>query len=121
MPLTIEGSRLEDALTTGGSKQYDFLATSTGRFCAERWRHVVVWSDARSVCRVGLAGGAGLSLPDQHISVAEKTIRGDLGLSEEQMGLILGPAFFWTYALAQIPSSRLGERLGARRSLPLFA
>ena len=55
------------------------------------------------------------------IGVAEKTIRTDLGLSEDQMGLILGPAFFWTYALAQIPSSRLGERLGARISLPIFA
>ncbi|MBS0204896.1 MAG: MFS transporter [Planctomycetes bacterium] len=55
------------------------------------------------------------------ISVAEKTIRGDLGLTEQQMGNILGPAFFWTYAFAQIPSSRLGERLGARISLPLFA
>jgi sugar phosphate permease len=54
------------------------------------------------------------------IGVAEKTIRTDLGLTEGEMGLILGPAFFWTYALAQIPSSRLGERWGARVSLPCF-
>lgn len=55
------------------------------------------------------------------ISVAAKSIRADLDLTEEQLGWILGPAFFWTYAFAQIPSSRLGERLGARLSLPLFA
>ncbi len=55
------------------------------------------------------------------ISVVQKTIREDLQLTEAQLGFILGPAFFWTYALAQIPSSRFGERLGARLSLPLFA
>ncbi|MEK6258796.1 MAG: MFS transporter [Planctomycetota bacterium] len=77
---------------------------------------------ARFVVSAWLAGMAALAyLCRTSISVAEKTIRGDLGLSEEQMGLILGPAFFWTYALAQIPSSRLGERLGARLSLPCFA
>ncbi len=55
------------------------------------------------------------------IGVIATPIRLDLGLTEAQMGLILGPAFFWTYALAQIPASRLGERLGARISLPCFA
>ena len=55
------------------------------------------------------------------ISVVQKTIREDLQLTEAQLGFILGPAFFWTYALAQIPSSRFGEMLGARISLPLFA
>ena len=44
------------------------------------------------------------------ISVVQKTIREDLQLTEAQLGVILGPAFFWTYALAQIPSSRFGER-----------
>ena len=53
--------------------------------------------------------------------VAESQLRADLGLSESQMGFILGPAFFWTYALAQIPTAWLGERYGTRRCLPVFA
>ena len=53
--------------------------------------------------------------------VAESQLRADLGLSESQMGFILGPAFFWTYALAQIPTAWLGERYGTRRCLPVFS
>jgi len=53
--------------------------------------------------------------------VAESDLRADLGITEEQMGFILGPAFFWTYALAQIPTAWLGERFGSRRCLPAFA
>lgn len=53
--------------------------------------------------------------------VAESQLRADLGLSESQMGFILGPAFFWTYALAQIPTAWLGERYGTRRCLPIFS
>lgn len=55
------------------------------------------------------------------LPVAESQLRAELGISEEQMGFILGPAFFWTYALAQIPTAWLGERFGSRRCLPLFA
>lgn len=55
------------------------------------------------------------------ISVVEKSIRAELGLSESAMGMILGPAFFWTYALAQIPTGYIGGRVGARVSLPCFA
>jgi len=53
--------------------------------------------------------------------VAESQLRAELGLSEQQMGFILGPAFFWAYALAQIPTAWLGERFGSRRCLPAFA
>ncbi len=53
--------------------------------------------------------------------VAESELRAQLGLTEQQMGFILGPAFFWTYALAQIPTARLGERFGSRRCLPIFS
>jgi sugar phosphate permease len=53
--------------------------------------------------------------------VAESNLRADLGITESQMGFILGPAFFWTYALAQIPTAWLGERFGSRRCLPAFA
>ena len=52
------------------------------------------------------------------ISVAEKTIRADLDLSEDMMGFIMGPAFFWSYALAQIPGGWSGQRFGSRRMLP---
>ncbi len=55
------------------------------------------------------------------ISVAEKAIRTDLGISEDAMGFILGPAFFWSYALAQIPGGWLGQRFGSRRTLPGLA
>ncbi len=51
------------------------------------------------------------------ISVAEKTIREDIGLTEDQMGFILGPAFFWSYALAQIPGGAFGQAVGSRRAL----
>lgn len=52
--------------------------------------------------------------------VSEKTIRHDLGLSEEQMGLLLGPLFFWPYALLSIPAGWLCQRLGSRFALPMF-
>ncbi|MDA1054056.1 MAG: MFS transporter [Planctomycetota bacterium] len=55
------------------------------------------------------------------LPVAEKALRIELGITEEQMGFLLGPAFFWTYALAQIPTAWLGERFGSRRCLPAFA
>ena len=55
------------------------------------------------------------------ISVAEKTIREDIGLTEDQMGFILGPAFFWSYALAQIPGGTLGQAVGSRRALTYFS
>ena len=55
------------------------------------------------------------------LAVAEKTIRLELDISESTMGFLLGPAFFWPYALAQIPGGWLGDRLGARRNLPLVS
>src|SRR5262249_53921256 len=54
------------------------------------------------------------------LGVAEKTVRGELGLSEKQMGLVLG-AFFLTYALFQVPSAQLCQAWGTRRALPVFA
>jgi len=55
------------------------------------------------------------------ISVAEKTIRADLELTEETMGFILGPAFFWSYAVAQIPGGWSGQRFGSRCMLPVLS
>lgn len=54
------------------------------------------------------------------ISAAETTIREDLTLSVTQMGWVLS-AFFWGYALAQIPAGWLGQRWGTRRALTLYA
>ncbi|MFE4665543.1 MFS transporter [Streptomyces sp. NPDC056716] len=48
------------------------------------------------------------------VSVALPLITEDLGLSKEATGFILS-AFFWTYALMQIPSGWLADRFGARR------
>lgn len=52
------------------------------------------------------------------LGVAESDVRSDLGISEKTMGLILGPAFFWTYALGQIPMGWAGERAGSRKFVP---
>jgi len=54
------------------------------------------------------------------IGVAESTVRGELGLNKEQSGWLMS-AFFVAYAAFQIPSAAIGQRLGARRALPLFA
>lgn len=56
----------------------------------------------------------------QSIGVAESSIRLETGLSKPQMGLVMS-AFFWSYALSQIPTGWLGHRFGSRRMLPLFA
>jgi MFS transporter, ACS family, D-galactonate transporter len=47
------------------------------------------------------------------VGVAESTIRAQLKLSESEMGWFLG-AFFWSYALFQVPAGYLGQRLGTR-------
>src|SRR3990172_9425688 len=54
------------------------------------------------------------------IAVVESTIRDDLGLSERQMGLVLG-TFFLTYGLFQIRGGRIGDRWGARLALPVLS
>jgi sugar phosphate permease len=50
------------------------------------------------------------------LAIANPRIRDDLGLSIEQMGVLLS-AFLWAYALSQIPGGALVDRLGARRLL----
>src|SRR4051812_24127887 len=54
------------------------------------------------------------------LSVAEKSIRLDLGLSEQRMGLAMS-GFFLAYALFQVPAAWLDVRWGPRRALVLFA
>jgi ACS family glucarate transporter-like MFS transporter len=50
------------------------------------------------------------------ISVAGTTIQNDLQISPEQWGWILG-AFALSYALFEVPSGMLGDRLGPRKTL----
>lgn len=47
---------------------------------------------------------------------AQGDIQGDLGISDEQMGLIFG-VFWLAYALFEIPGGWLGDRYGARITL----
>ncbi|MCC7334547.1 MAG: MFS transporter [Pirellulaceae bacterium] len=54
------------------------------------------------------------------VSVAESTIRADIGFSLTQSGWFMG-AFFWSYALLQVPSGWLVQRWGTRITLSLFA
>lgn len=54
------------------------------------------------------------------LSVAEKLIRADLGLTESQMGLVMS-AFFLAYALFQLPAARLDQAWGSRGALPAFS
>ncbi len=53
------------------------------------------------------------------VSIAARFIRDDLNLSKEQVGVFLG-AFFWTYALSQVPAGWLSDRFGARKMLTLY-
>jgi MFS family permease len=50
------------------------------------------------------------------LSIAAPLIQSELHLDDRQLGL-LGSAFFWTYALAQIPIGGIAERFGAERVL----
>lgn len=54
------------------------------------------------------------------IGVAESELRRDLGLTHSQSGWVLG-AFFWTYALLQVPAGSFSQRLGSRITMSLFA
>ena len=53
------------------------------------------------------------------ISFAEIFIQEDLGLTDMQVSWMLS-AFFWSYALAQVPSGWLTDRFGARLMLTLY-
>jgi ACS family glucarate transporter-like MFS transporter len=53
------------------------------------------------------------------LSIAGKTVRIDLGLSENQLEWLFS-AFFWTYALFQLPAGWLGDRFGPRRMLTTY-
>jgi MFS transporter, ACS family, D-galactonate transporter len=78
-------------------------------------------SNTRFVVLTGLCIAAALSYVARNaIAVAESTVRADLGLTKEQSGWLMS-AFFFSYALCQIPGAQVGKQLGSRRALPLFA
>ncbi len=52
------------------------------------------------------------------LAVANPLIRQDLGLTIQDMGLLLS-AFLWAYAFAQLPAGALADRLGPRLMLTL--
>ncbi len=54
------------------------------------------------------------------VGVAESSVREDLGLSFEQSGWFMG-AFFWSYALLQVPSGWFAHRRGTRFAMATFA
>jgi MFS family permease len=53
------------------------------------------------------------------IAFAGTYIREELGLSQVQMGWVLG-AFFWAYALGQVPAGWLGDRYGGRLMMTVY-
>lgn len=85
--------------------ELDSPAPSNVRWCVSLWLAAVAAIAYLSRTSIGAAKGE---------------IRTSLSLTEEQMGLVMGPAFFWPYALTQIPTAWLGQRFGSRRMLTLF-
>jgi ACS family D-galactonate transporter-like MFS transporter len=66
-----------------------------------------------------LTAAAGLAyLCRNAIGVPESAIREELGLTFRQSGWFMG-AFFWSYAIFQIPSGWFAERFGTRIALSL--
>src|SRR4029077_12540241 len=53
------------------------------------------------------------------VSLSGEYIKEDLSLSAFQMELFVS-AFFWAYALAQVPAGWLGDRLGSRGVLAFY-
>src|ERR1700675_3131100 len=47
------------------------------------------------------------------LSFVERYVKDDLRLTDFQMGVLLG-AFFWAYAVGQVPAGFLSDRYGAR-------
>jgi MFS family permease len=78
-------------------------------------------SKTRYLVLGGLCAAASLAYFVRNgVGPAESTIRADLGLTKEESGLLIS-AFFWPYALCQIPAAMLAQRLGSRWALSLFA
>ncbi len=90
--------------TPAGSTSHESATPPTGR----RQTHVR-WTI------VGLCfAGTAINYVDRaNLSIAAPFIQKDFALSDAKMGLILG-AFFWTYAIFQLPSGWFIDKLGPR-------
>lgn len=54
------------------------------------------------------------------VGVAESQLRAELGLTLQHSGWLMG-AFFWTYALFQVPTGSFAQRFGSRNAMTFFA
>ena len=54
------------------------------------------------------------------ISVPTKTIQAELGFDEAAMGIVMA-AWYWGYAVAQLPAGWLADRWGSRAMLVVYA
>jgi sugar phosphate permease len=54
------------------------------------------------------------------LTVPTKRIEADLGLGPDDLGVIMA-CWYWAYALLQVPSGWVTDRLGSKRALVLFA
>lgn len=53
------------------------------------------------------------------VGIASESIRKDLGMTQTQMSWFLS-AFFWSYALSQVPAGWLSDRFGPRAMLTVY-
>ena len=75
----------------------------------------------RFIVLSGLCAAAALAYFTRNgVAPAESTMRVELGLTKEQSGVLMS-AFFWPYALCQIPAAMLAQRMGARWAFSLYA
>jgi CheY-like chemotaxis protein len=76
-------------------------------------------SRVRIVVLLWLSGLAAIVYTQRNsIAAAESTIREDLGVGKTAMGWAMG-GFFITYAIFQLPTGRLADRWGSRKTLVL--
>lgn len=72
------------------------------------------------ICLLTVVGSFVLYLLRSNMSVAGAPLSVELGLSQVQLGFVLG-AFAWGYALFQFPGGVLADRVGGRRTVTLLA
>lgn len=77
-----------------------------------RARYVVIFA----ICLAAVVAYMGRNC----LGVASKEVRADLGINLAQWGGVMS-AFFWSYALAQVPAGWLAHRIGTRVALAMYA
>src|SRR5260221_14167991 len=87
------------------------MATTINPGRPSRVRHLVV--------AVAVLMAVILYLDRYCVSFSERYIKQDLRLEDWQMDWFIS-AFFWAYALGQVPSGWLGDRFGSRGILALY-